>query len=78
MRLIGPRYPATADTTCSHGALARAESAAKAMITPAMPMTMLVRGPADAMKSSAFADGGSRVRLATPPSMKRVMDETVI
>ena len=48
------------------------------MITPATPMTMLVSGPAAAMNSSAFAEGGSRVRLATPPSMKSVIDETVI
>ena len=39
---------------------------------------MLVKGPAEAMRNSALADGGSRVRLATPPSMKSVIDETVI
>ena len=30
------------------------------------------------MNSSAFADGGSLFRLATPPSMKSVIDETDI
>ena len=39
---------------------------------------MLVNGPAAAMKNSARADGGSRVRLATPPSRNSVIDETDI
>ena len=46
------------------------------MRKPVMPMRTLVAGPAPAMKNSARADGGSRVRLATPPNRKSVIDET--
>jgi len=45
---------------------------------PTTPMTTLVAGPAIAMKNSAFADGGSFLRFATPPSRKSVIDETDI
>ena len=43
---------------------------------PATPIRTLVNGPAAAIKNSARADGGSRVRFATPPSRKSVIDET--
>ena len=41
-------------------------------------MLRLVRGPAEAMKNSALALGGSFVRFATPPSRNSVIDETDI
>ena len=41
-------------------------------------MAKLVAGPAMAMKNSAFALGGSFVRLATPPRRKSVIELTDI
>jgi len=41
-------------------------------------MRRLVRGPAPAMRSSAFAVGGSAARFATPPRRKSVMELTFI
>src|SRR2546428_210155 len=65
-------------TTCSQGAFESEDSVASATATPTTPMTMLVSGPAAAMKNSAFADGGSFVRFATPPSRNNVIDDTDI
>ena len=45
---------------------------------PTALMRRLIPGPADAMKNSAFALGGSWRRFATPPSRKRVIDDTAM
>jgi hypothetical protein len=42
------------------------------------PIARLVAGPAMAIENSAFALGGSLVKLATPPRRNRVIEETVM
>ena len=70
-----PEKPADSRSNSQPGAPG-ADPMVNATSLLATPIATLVAGPAAAMKNSARAEGGSRVRFATPPRRKSVIDET--